>query len=195
MPAEDTLACDTALEWGEKKKSGACIHRAAQETGFSLTSFGALKELESFGFLGTAENKKSHGVGGESLLWLAWLSTIKRRHTTWAFSLWRKRVEHVSSILAFPRAGWGNNTGPLDWGCWQGTRTLWMPNAHWEQDGEAYYETRELKELLTDTKGSERLWDPGGEKKTANLSNWETAHSHPEKWHPSIKGFKGPQNH
>lgn len=51
-----------------KKKSGACNHRAVQETGFSPTSFRALKEPQSFGFLGTAENKQSHGVKGKELV-------------------------------------------------------------------------------------------------------------------------------
>lgn len=71
------------LPFSGKKKSGTRIHRTAQETGFSVTSSGALKELESFGFLRTAENKESWSWGKELVgAGNMWLSMIKRRHIT-----------------------------------------------------------------------------------------------------------------
>lgn len=70
------------LPFSGKKKSGARIHRTAQETGFSVTSFGALKELELFGFLGTAENKESMsscgGGAGEGEGWTKQASLNKK---------------------------------------------------------------------------------------------------------------------
>lgn len=99
------------LSLGGKKKTEACFQGASQETGFSLTSFGALKEPESFRCLENAENKELV-AGWKRELFKASMAQ-HNQEKTYRWNLLplekEKRVQHIFSTLAFPRAAWGND--------------------------------------------------------------------------------------
>lgn len=66
------------------------FQRAAQETGVYLTSSGGTKGTGTMPMPGHCREERRM-VGG--MLWMAWLSMIRKKHKPWGFSHRRKRKE------------------------------------------------------------------------------------------------------